>query len=236
MCMCLKYGIKMKGLGETRADTGDEDSSHKGPGTFLLWGGVANYCTTAGSDTFCWCRQLFSWLRSPCEPCVQLCMAGGTDTGSNCPVLKGINSRAAYILFTFIWCSAFTTYTRANVVFTVQTHTINIVFPGRNCWYIIHMYLSQGCILCLIIVMLINGQSIPKLLVICLLGFSRRQNLSYVPSWLSAHVVQSSPVWRWLSLVSAALLIPGYHLCHHCIYATGNSNIVGRNPQIVCKG
>lgn len=88
----------------------------------------------------------------------------------------------------------------------------------------------------LIIMMLINGQGTPKLLVSCLLGFSRRQNLSYVPSWLSAHVVQSSPVWRWLSLVSAALLIPAYHRCHHCIYATGNSNIVGRNPQIVCKG
>lgn len=40
MCMCLKYGIKMKGLGETRADRGDEDSSHKGPGTFLLWGAL----------------------------------------------------------------------------------------------------------------------------------------------------------------------------------------------------
>lgn len=45
----------MKGLGETYTDTGDGDSSHKGPGTFLLWvgGGVANYCTTAGNDKFC---------------------------------------------------------------------------------------------------------------------------------------------------------------------------------------
>lgn len=127
------------------------------------------------------------------------------------------------------------TYTRANVVFTVQTHTINIVFPGTNCWYIIHMYLSQGCILCLIIMMLINGQSIPELLVSCLLGFSRRQNLSYVPSWLSAHVVQSFPVWGWLSLVSAAVLIPAYHRCHHCIYATGNSNMWGEILRLFVK-
>lgn len=27
----------MKGLGKAYTDTGDEDSSHKGPATFLLW-------------------------------------------------------------------------------------------------------------------------------------------------------------------------------------------------------
>lgn len=31
----------MKGLGETYTDSGDGDSSHKGPGTFLLWVGGA---------------------------------------------------------------------------------------------------------------------------------------------------------------------------------------------------
>lgn len=40
-CAQVSDGLKMKGLGETYTDTGDGDSLHKGPGTFLLWVGGA---------------------------------------------------------------------------------------------------------------------------------------------------------------------------------------------------